>query len=72
MRGPFARVSAPGSCVNVRTTPGVSSESLDCAADGVLLADLGDTGDADGQTWRRVRTPAGVEGWAADQYLEHE
>jgi len=36
----------------------------------VLLRDTGETRDADGGAWRRVLTPAGVEGWASAQYLE--
>jgi hypothetical protein len=43
---------------------------LACAADGVLLRDTSETREADGATWRRVVTPAGVEGWASSQFLE--
>jgi len=41
-----------------------------CAADGVLLRDGGETHQAGGDTWLKVVTPAGGEGWASIAYLE--
>ena len=70
LRGPFARVVNTGSCLNVRAEPGMAADALTCAADDVLLRDTGETREAEGATWRRVVTPAGVEGWANSQYLE--
>jgi len=70
LHGPFARVVNTGACLNVRSEPGTAVPVLACAADGVLLRDTGETRDADGGTWIRVLTPAGVEGWASTQYLE--
>ena len=70
LHGPFARVVDTGSCLNVRSEPSEAADALTCAADGVLLHDTGDTREVDGVTWRRVVTPAGVEGWANSQYLE--
>lgn len=70
VRGPFARVADTGSCLNVRAEPGMASDVLACAADGVLLRDTGDTREFDGATWRRAVTPAGGEGWASTRYLE--
>jgi len=69
-RGPFARVVNTGSCLNVRAGPSTSAEVLDCAADGVLLRDTGETQEAEGTTWLRAQTPAGIDGWAATAYLE--
>jgi hypothetical protein len=70
MRGPFARVINTGACLDVRQQPTTNAAILACAADGVLLRDTGETHEADGATWRRVVTPAGVDGWASAQYLE--
>lgn len=69
-RGPFARVVGTGSCLNIRAEPGVAARVLDCAADGVLLRDTGETRQADGAAWLRVATPAGAAGWASMDYLE--
>jgi hypothetical protein len=68
--GPFARVVNTRACLSVRQEPGMATAVLACAADGVLLKDTGETREVDGTTWRRVVTPAGVEGWASSQYLE--
>ncbi|UCH86649.1 MAG: SH3 domain-containing protein [Dehalococcoidia bacterium] len=70
--GPFARVVDTGSCLNVRAEPGSAAEVLACAADGVLLRDMGETQETDGMTWLRVVTPAGVEGWVSRQYLQEQ
>lgn len=69
--GPFARVVDTGACLNVRATPSLTGEVLDCAADGVLLVHDFETADADGITWLRVRTPGGTIGWAASGFLEY-
>jgi hypothetical protein len=69
-QGPFACViNTEGTCLNIRAEPG-AGQALDCAADGVLLRDLGETADVSGVAWLRVATPAGLEGWASTQYLE--
>jgi hypothetical protein len=70
LHGPFARVVNTGACLNVRAEPAMTADALTCAADGVLLRDTGETREVGGVTWRRVLTPAGVEGWASSQYLE--
>jgi hypothetical protein len=70
LHGPFARVVNTGACLNVRAEPAMTAAVLACAADGVLLHEIGETREASGATWRRVVTPAGVEGWASSQYLE--
>jgi hypothetical protein len=70
LHGPFARVVDTGSCLNVRAEPAIAAPVLACAADGVLLRDTGESREVDGASWRRVITPAGVEGWAQTQYLE--
>jgi hypothetical protein len=70
-QGPFARVvNTENTCLNIRAEPLPSAGVLDCAAEGVLLRDLGQGADIAGTTWLRVATPAGIEGWASTQYLE--
>jgi hypothetical protein len=68
--GPFARVVNTGACLNIRLAPSLTGEVGTCAADGVLLTEVGETRDADGVTWVHVRTPAGLDGWASVNYLE--
>jgi hypothetical protein len=68
--GPFSRVVGTGDCLNVREEPGLSTEIVACAADGVLLHDTGETREVDGAIWLRVLTPAGLGGWASRQYLQ--
>jgi hypothetical protein len=70
-RGPFARVvNTDDTCVYIRAEPLPSAGILDCAAEGVLLTDIGLAKDFAGSTWLHVATPAGAEGWANAQYLE--
>jgi hypothetical protein len=67
----FARVvNTEGTCLNIRVLPNTSAASLDCAAEGVFLRDLGQVAEAEGVVWLHVSTPAGIEGWASTQYLE--
>lgn len=68
--GPFARVANTGSCLNIRAGTSSTSESLYCAADGVLLRDNGETITVDGLDWLSVTTPAGIQGWASTEFLE--
>ena len=68
--GPFLRVTDVDDCLPILAEPSSSSEELACAAERVLLTDLGDVVTDDGLTWHRTRTPAGIEGWADTAYLE--
>ena len=74
--GPFARVTGTGDCLNIRDAPGPGGTVVRCYADGVLLKDLGDTREVDGETWVHVWTTApigeweGREGWASAEFLE--
>jgi DNA-binding CsgD family transcriptional regulator len=70
LQGSFARVAGAGDCLNLRTEPSTSAQSLGCFRDGVLLEDRGETREAGGLTWAGVETPAGEAGWASAQYLE--
>jgi hypothetical protein len=67
----YARiVNTEGDCLNIRAQPGPSGQVLACEAEGVMLEDLLEGVYLGGITWERVRTPAGIEGWASEQYLE--
>jgi hypothetical protein len=70
--GPFARVTGAGAgdCLNVRESPALTAPSFACYADGVLLSELGQRTNADGQEWTLVGTPAGRQGWASTVFLE--
>lgn len=67
---PFARVAGAGDCLNVRAEPRLGSAVLGCFLDGVLLPLREGSREQDGMTWLAVKTPIGVEGWAADTFLE--
>ncbi|MDD9994219.1 MAG: hypothetical protein OXS35_00520 [Dehalococcoidia bacterium] len=70
-QGPFLRVADVGDvCLPIRADPSLGSEELTCVAERVLLTDLDDTSEVDDVTWRRVRIPAGVEGWVEERFLE--
>lgn len=74
-RGPFARVTGTGSCLNLRAEPSAGAEVLTCLADGVLLLDVG---PASGLVleptpvapWVEVFTPAGDHGFVSGDYVE--
>jgi PKD domain/Bacterial SH3 domain len=51
-----------------RASPGLSANVLAVMPEGSVVALLGDTLNADGYLWRRIRFSA-QEGWAAAQYL---
>ena len=70
--GPFLRVTGMGEgCLPIRADPSPDTEELACVAERVLLQDQGgDVITDDGVTWRKVKTPAGVVGWADGRYLE--
>ena len=69
--GPFLRVVDIGeNCLPLRSDSSPDADELACVAERVLLQDRGDRATDDGITWHRVRTPAGVEGWADGSYLE--
>jgi hypothetical protein len=65
LQGPFARVAGASSCLNVRVEPREDAEVRQCAADGVLLREIGESG-----RWVHVLTPNGTEGWTGMDYLE--
>ncbi len=74
-RGPFARVTGTGSCLNLRAEPSASAEVLTCLADGVLLLDVGPASHLDLEPtpvppWVEVLTPTGQHGFVSGDFLE--
>ena len=68
--GPFLRVVDVADCLPVLADHSLDAEELACAAERVLLTDLGEASEVDGTSWHRVRTPSGIEGWADGRWLE--
>jgi hypothetical protein len=69
--GPFARVTAGDTCLNVRSEPATDAAVLGCYADAVLLRTTLETTEAGGRTWLAITTPTGESGWAAAEFLEY-
>jgi hypothetical protein len=63
-------VNTEGDCLNIRAQPGPAGQVLACEAEGVMLGDLLEWVLLEGVMWRRVVTPAGIEGWASTEFLE--
>jgi len=66
--GDTANVDTPGSCLNLRTGPGIWNGVIDCMGHGVSVRLLSGPTNADGYTWVNVTTPWG-NGWVAANYL---
>jgi len=56
-----------GEGVFIRKTP-VMDDKIRAYADGTALTIIGDDVDGDGQHWKHVRTPDGLEGYVPAQY----
>jgi len=54
----------------VRGAPNADSEQLVWALGGTILTVLPEQETADDFTWQQVRTPGGIEGWVAADYIE--
>lgn len=67
--GGFARVVAPGSCLNLRRVPGTAETPLECIASDALVILSGSTTEAGGTRWTAVRTLGGKSGWVAREFL---
>lgn len=68
--GDTAIVRADGDCLRLRLVPGVDGERITCMPEGSFVTVIGGPVSLDGFTWVQVRTAAGLEGWAANEYLE--
>ena len=64
-------VTGTGSCLNVRTAPGVDNPAVTCVAEGAPVEVRGGPESAGGLRWWKVSTPAG-DGWAAEDYLTRQ
>ena len=70
-QGPFLRVVGMGDgCLPIVAEALASTTELTCAVERVLLQDLGESVEVNSLTLHKVKTPAGIEGWANDRYLE--
>lgn len=56
-----------GEGVYVRKTP-TMDDKLQAYPDGTALTIIGDDVDGDGQHWKHVRTPDGLEGYVHSMY----
>ena len=72
-QGPFFPqvVGIDEGCLPIRAEASHDSEELICMAEGVLVTDLDESVERKGTTWRSVRTPAGLKGWANGRHLEY-
>ena len=68
--GRVARIVNSETCLNVREAPTMSSPTLGCFPDGVLLAERGESTNAEAITWIAVFAPSGKPGWASTEFLE--
>ena len=71
VEGPFARVVNTGSCLNLRTSPGLDATKTACLADGVLLRHESVVVTNQDVEWHQVTAPDGTQGWAATEFLEY-
>ena len=70
---PTVRVSGTdGSGVTLREKPSATSRRLTVVPEGARLVVIGEDQQAEGRTWRNVRTTNGATGWVAGQYVKPE
>jgi hypothetical protein len=55
--------------LSLRRAAGTSGQRIKVWKDGTEMADLGETADQGGTSWRKVRDPDGNVGWAAAEFL---
>jgi len=67
--GSTAIIRADGDCLRLRDAPGLSSNRLDCYAEGSLVQVLDGSLVADDFRWQSVSI-SGKTGWMADEFLE--
>ena len=68
--GDTAIVRADGDCLRLRLIPGVAGARITCMPEGSVVSVIGGPVSLDGFTWVQIRTAAGLEGWAANEFLE--
>jgi hypothetical protein len=67
--GTTAIIRADGGCLRLRDAPGLSSNRLECYAEGALVQVLDGAVVADDYRWQSVSV-GGQTGWMADEFLE--
>ncbi len=68
--GRFRVVRVGSDRLNVRMAPSVSAPIVDRLAEGAFAEATGPSQDGDGHTWLALRSTTGIEGWAAQAFLE--
>ncbi len=68
--GDTAIVRADGDCLRLRLIPGIAGARITCMPESSVVSVIGGPVSLDGFTWVQVRTSAGLEGWAANEFLE--
>ena len=65
----FVVANTGGDGVLLRDAPSYSAPSAGSAPDGTGVAATGDRAEAGGESWLRVRTATGAEGWVSTRWL---
>jgi hypothetical protein len=65
---PLVVGNTDGQGVSIRKTPG-TGDRIRAWPDGTQMTPLGDSQQADGHTWLKVRDPDNNEGWVAAEFL---
>ncbi len=68
--GDYARVSAGGDCLNLRSSAGTGSQVITCLPHGSTVRVLGEPVVAGFLSWVEIETDDGRTGWVATTYLE--
>ena len=55
--------------LSLRRAAGTTGQRIKVWPDGTAMADLGETAEDGGKSWRKVRDPDGNVGWAATEFL---
>jgi polysaccharide biosynthesis protein PslG len=70
---PKVRVSGTdGTGVTLREKPSATGRRLTVVPEGARLTIIGEDAQAEGRTWRNVKTSGGATGWVAGQYVTAE
>jgi hypothetical protein len=70
---PKVRVSGTdGTGVTLREKPSATAKRLTVVPEGARLTIIGEDTQAEGRTWRNVKTTNGATGWVAGQYVKPE
>jgi hypothetical protein len=72
LEGSFLRVKTGSTCVSIRADPRSQTAPVMCAADGVLVHDLGSTVTVGAQKWQKVRLLEGSEGYILEENVTRE